>query len=66
MPMGFCNFKLEGREYGESRLLEEIFYYLAKHEAYLEIREMLYLHPYPLYWVIPEIHLSNIISVEMP
>ena len=46
MPMGFCNFKLEGREYGESRLLEEILYYLAKLEAYLEIREMLYLNPY--------------------
>lgn len=46
MPMGFCNFKLEGREYGESRLLEEILYYLAKPEAYLEIREMLYLNPY--------------------
>lgn len=46
LPRKFSNFKLEGREYGESRLLEEILFFLAKPEHHLEIREMLYLNPY--------------------
>lgn len=46
LPLGFSNFKLEGREYGESRLLEEILFFMAKPEHHLEIREMVYLNPY--------------------
>lgn len=43
LPKGFCNFKIEGRLYGEFRLLEEILYYMVKPEYQLEVREMMYL-----------------------
>lgn len=43
LPKGFCNFKIEGRDYGELRLLEEILYYMVKSECQLDVREMMYL-----------------------
>lgn len=46
IPKGFCNFKIEGRDYGELRLLEEILYYMVKPEFQLDVREMMYLTPH--------------------
>lgn len=46
LPKGFRNFKIEGRDYGELRLLEEILYYMVKPECQLEVREMMYLSPF--------------------
>lgn len=43
LPKGFRNFKIEGRDYGELRLLEEILYYMVKPECQLDVREMMYL-----------------------
>lgn len=45
IPKGFRNFKIEGRDYGELRLLEEILYYMVKPEFQLDVREMMYLTP---------------------
>jgi len=42
-PMGFTNFKLEGRGLGSAILLEFILYYMTKPEHQLEIRESIYL-----------------------
>ncbi len=43
LPMGFTNFKLEGRGLGSAILLEFILYYLTKPEHQLEVREAIYL-----------------------
>lgn len=43
LPMGFSNFKIEGRNLGSALLLEFLLYYLAKPEHHLEIREKIYL-----------------------
>lgn len=43
LPMGFTNFKLEGRGLGSAVLLEFILYYMTKPEHQLEIREAIYL-----------------------
>lgn len=43
LPMGFANFKLEGRGLGNAILLEFILYYMTKPEHYLEVREAIYL-----------------------
>ena len=43
LPMGFTNFKLEGRGLGSAILLEFILYYMTKPEHQLEIRESIYL-----------------------
>ena len=43
LPMGFSNFKIEGRGLGSAMLLEFILYYMAKPEYQLEVREALYL-----------------------
>lgn len=43
MPMGFSNFKIEGRSLGSAVLLEFILYYMTKPEHQLEVREELYL-----------------------
>ena len=43
LPMGFSNFKLEGRGLGSAILLEFILYYMTKPEHHLEVREAIYL-----------------------
>lgn len=43
LPMGFSNFKIEGRGLGSAMLLEFILYYMTKPEHQLELREALYL-----------------------
>ncbi len=43
LPMGFTNFKLEGRGLGSAILLEFILYYMTKPEHHLEVREAIYL-----------------------
>lgn len=43
LPMGFSNFKIEGRGLGSALLLEFLLYYLTKPEYYLHVREEVYL-----------------------
>ncbi|MDD6154088.1 MAG: hypothetical protein PUB39_00745 [Eubacteriales bacterium] len=43
LPLGFSNFKIEGRSLGSALLLEFILYYMTKPERRLEVREELYL-----------------------
>lgn len=43
IPLGFNNFKIEGRGLGSALLLEFILYYMTKPEYHINIREMLYL-----------------------
>lgn len=43
MPMGFSNFKIEGRGLGSALLLEFILYYMTKPECQLTVREEIYL-----------------------
>lgn len=43
LPMGFSNFKIEGRGLGSALLLEFILYYMTKPEHELEVREEIYL-----------------------
>ena len=43
LPMGFSNFKLEGRGLGSAVVLEFLLYYLTKPEHQLEVREAVYL-----------------------
>ena len=43
VPMGFTNFKLEGRGLGSAMVLEFLLYYLTKPEHQLEVREAVYL-----------------------
>lgn len=43
LPMGFSNFKLEGRGLGSAVILEFLLYYLTKPEHQLEVREAIYL-----------------------
>jgi len=43
LPMGFSNFKIEGRGLGSAILLEFILYYMTKPEHQLEVREAIYL-----------------------
>ena len=43
LPMGFSNFKIEGRGLGSALVLEFILYYLTKAEHQLEVREAIYL-----------------------
>ena len=43
LPMGFSNFKIEGRGLGLAILLEFILYYMTKPEHQLEVREAIYL-----------------------
>lgn len=42
-PMGFTNFKIEGRGLGSAMLLEFILYYMVKPEYQLNVREEIYL-----------------------
>lgn len=43
LPLGFSNFKIEGRGLGSALLLEFILYYMTKPEHQLELREEIYL-----------------------
>ncbi len=43
MPLGFSNFKIEGRGLGSALLLEFILYYMTKPDYQINVREMLYL-----------------------
>jgi len=43
LPMGFSNFKLEGRGLGSAMILEFILYYMTKPEYQLNVREAIYL-----------------------
>lgn len=43
LPMGFSNFKIEGRSLGSALLLEFILFYMIRPEAQLRVREALYL-----------------------
>lgn len=43
MPMGFTNFKIEGRSLGSALVLEFLLYYLTKPDYQLPVREAIYL-----------------------
>ena len=43
LPMGFSNFKIEGRGLGSAVILEFLLYYLVKPEYHLHVREAVYL-----------------------
>lgn len=43
MPMGFTNFKIEGRSLGSALILEFLLYYLTKPEYQIHVREHMYL-----------------------
>ncbi len=43
LPMGFSNFKIEGRGLGSAMVLEFLLYYMTKPEHQLEVREYIYL-----------------------
>lgn len=43
LPMGFSNFKIEGRSLGSAMILEFLLYYMTKPEHQLKVREEIYL-----------------------
>ena len=43
MPMGFSNFKIEGRSLGSALILEFLLYYMTRPEYQLQVREKIYL-----------------------
>lgn len=43
LPMGFSNFKIEGRGLGSALVLEFLLYYMTKPEYQLQVREEIYL-----------------------
>lgn len=43
LPMGFSNFKIEGRSLGSALILEFLLYYMTKPEYHLHVREKIYL-----------------------
>ena len=43
LPMGFSNYKIEGRGLGSALILEFLLYYLTKPEHQLQVREEIYL-----------------------
>ena len=43
LPMGFSNFKLEGRGLGSALILEFLLYYMTKPEYHIHVREKVYL-----------------------
>ena len=43
VPMGFSNFKIEGRGLGSALILEFLLYYMTKPEYQLHVREAIYL-----------------------
>lgn len=44
MPLGFSNYKIEGRSLGSALILEFILYYMTKPEYQLNVREKIYLN----------------------
>ncbi len=44
LPMGFSNFKIEGRSLGSALILEFLLYYMTKQEYQLQVREKIYLN----------------------
>ena len=43
LPLGFSNFKIEGRGLGSAMVLEFLLYYLTKPEYQIHVREAVYL-----------------------
>ena len=43
MPMGFSNFKIEGRSLGSALILQFLLYYMTKPEYQIHVRERIYL-----------------------
>ena len=43
LPMGFSNFKIEGRGLGSAVILEFLLYYMTKPEYQIHVREAIYL-----------------------
>ena len=43
LPMGFSNFKIEGRGLGSALILEFLLYYMTKPECQIHVREAIYL-----------------------
>ena len=43
MPMGFSNFKIEGRSLGSAVVFEFLLHYMTKPEYRLKVREEIYL-----------------------
>ncbi len=43
LPMGFTNFKIEGRSLGSALLLEFILHYMTRPQFHLQVREKIYL-----------------------
>lgn len=43
LPMGFSNFKIEGRSLGSAMILEFLLYYMVKTEYQINVREAIYL-----------------------
>ena len=43
LPMGFSNFKIEGRGLGSALVLEFLLYYMVKPEYQIHVREAVYL-----------------------
>ena len=43
LPMGFNNFKIEGRGLGSALILEFLLYYMTRQEYQLHVREKIYL-----------------------
>ena len=43
VPMGYSNFKIEGRDLGNALLLEFILYYMVKPQYQIHVREAMYL-----------------------
>ena len=43
LPMGFSNFKIEGRGLGSALILEFLLYYMTRPEYQLHVREQIYL-----------------------
>ena len=43
LPMGFSNFKIEGRGLGSALILEFLLYYMTKPEYQIHVREKVYL-----------------------
>jgi hypothetical protein len=44
LPMGFSDFKIEGRSLGSALILEFLLYYMTKPECQLQVREKIYLN----------------------
>ena len=43
LPMGFSNFKIEGRGLGSALILEFLLYYMTRPEYQIHVREKIYL-----------------------